>query len=89
VLTALKVLAKGLSLRKTADLLQVRPETLRHWLARLLEHSEAVNRRLLQAPGISPAELDALWQSVQQGTLRQRAVLCRQRSGWRQGWSTD
>jgi hypothetical protein len=58
------------------------------WLIRMSAHSEAVNRQLINELGATEAELNALWDFVKHGKLRQRAIDWRKRCGWRQGWDT-
>lgn len=88
IISGLKLLAKGLPIRKASQLLGLKADTLRAWLARMAEQSEAVNRRLVNERGVTEAELASLWNSVRQGELRQRGILWRKTCGWRQGWDT-
>lgn len=87
---SLRLLAKGISVRKAAQMLSIKPDTLRHWLALALMvgKSEAINERLAQERGISEAELARLWDFVKQDALKDRAILWRKRCGWRQGWES-
>jgi len=87
VISTLKLLAKGITLRKAAEIMEKKPDTLKQWLFRMAGRSEAVNQRLLRELGVSRSELDALWQTVRQNELRRRAVLWRKKCGWRQNWN--
>ena len=86
VISALKLLTKGISVRKAAEILDVKSDTLRHWLALMVEKSDAVNRMLAREIGISDSELAALWDFVKQDALRDRAILWRKKCGWKKGW---
>jgi len=81
VLLALKLLVKGMSLRGVADVLEVKLDTVRHWLKIAAEHSEKVNEMLLKDLKVSQVELDALWTFVKKKSLRKRAILWREKSG--------
>lgn len=81
VLLALKLLVKGMTLRGVAEVLEVKLDTVRHWLQVAAEHSERVNEELLKELKVSQVELDALWTFVKKNDLRQRALLWRARSG--------
>lgn len=81
VLLALKLLVKGMTLRGVAEVLQVKLDTVRHWLRLAAEHSERINEILLKELKVSQVELDALWTFVKKNDLRQRAILCRAKSG--------
>jgi transposase-like protein len=64
VMLALKLLVKGMPLRGVADVLEVKLDTVRRWLAVAAEHSEQLNERLLRELKVSQVELDALWSFV-------------------------
>lgn len=81
VLLALKLLVKGMPLRGVAEVLEVKLDTVRHWLKVAAAQSEKVNNLLLRELKISQVELDALWTFVKKNSLRQRAILWRGRSG--------
>ncbi len=88
VISAVKLLAKGISVRKAAQMLGVKPDTLRHWLTVIADNPEAIGQRLIQEPGMSESELAALWSFVKEDALRRRAILWRKRCGWRRGWES-
>ena len=81
VLLALKLLVKGMTLRGVAEVLEVKLDTVRHWLQLASEHSERVNEVLLKELKVSQVELDALWTFVKKNAPRQRAILWRAKSG--------
>lgn len=81
VLLALKLLVKGMPLRGVADVLDVKLDTVRHWLRIAAEHSEKVNEMLFKELKVSQVELDALWTFVKKNALRQRAMLWKEKSG--------
>lgn len=81
VLLALKLLVKGMPLRGIANVLEVKLDTVRHWLKVGAEHSEKVNEMLLKELKVSQVELDALWTFVKKNSLRQRAILWKEKSG--------
>ena len=87
VVSAVKLLAKGITVRKAAQMLNVKPDTLRRWLTLIADNPEAINQTLIREPGMSEAELATLWDSVKENALKQRAILWRKRCGWRQGWN--
>ena len=65
VLTALKMIPKGMSLRGAAEVLEVKLDTVRRWLSRAAEHSEEANKALMKDLVVSKVELDELWTFVQ------------------------
>lgn len=81
VLLALKLLVKGMPLRGVADVLEVKLDTVRHWLKVAAGHCEQVNDILLKELKVSQVELDALWTFVKKNSLRQRAMLWKGKSG--------
>lgn len=81
VLMALKLLVKGMPLRGVADLMEVKLDTVRHWLRVAAEHSEQVNDLLLKELKVSQVELDALWSFVKKNDLKRRANLWKEKSG--------
>lgn len=81
VLMALKLLVKGMPLRGVAEVMEVKLDTVRHWLKVAAAQSEAVNSLLLRELKVSQIELDALWTFVKKKQLRQRADLWKERSG--------
>jgi len=83
---ALKLLVKGMPLRGVAEVMEVKLDTVRHWLKVAAAQSEAVNSLLLRELKVSQIELDALWTFVKKKRLRQRAILWRARSGSGSVW---
>jgi len=68
VLMALKLLVKGLSLRGTAEVLEVKLDTVRNWLRRAAQHSAAVNHMLIRDLRLSQVQVDELWTFVKKNT---------------------
>jgi len=64
VITAMKLLFKGMSLRAIADVLGVKLDTVRGWLHRGAEHVEEINDILMKETNVSKVELDELWTFV-------------------------
>jgi transposase-like protein len=81
VLMAIKLLVKGMPLRGVAEVLEVKLDTVRHWLKVAAEQSEKIDALLMKELKVSPIELDALWSFVKKNSLRQRAILWRARFG--------
>ncbi len=79
VITAIKLLAKGLSIRGAAKTLEVRLNTVRHWLKIAAEQSEKIDALLINDPNVTKTELDILWAFVKNNSLRRRANSCRRR----------
>lgn len=61
---ALKLLVKGMPLRGVAEVLEVKLDTVRHWLKVAAEQSEKVDALLMRELKVSQVELDALWSFV-------------------------
>jgi transposase-like protein len=68
VLMALKLLVKGLSLRGTSEVLEVKLDTVRNWLRRAAQHSAAVNHILVRDLRLSQVQVDELWTFVKKNT---------------------
>ncbi|MBW2147809.1 MAG: hypothetical protein JRG73_18460 [Deltaproteobacteria bacterium] len=81
VLMALRLLVKGMPLRGVAEVMEVKPDTVRHWLRVAAEHSEQINSLMLRELKVSRVELDALWSFVEKNDLRRRALLWKAKSG--------
>lgn len=74
MMRALKMVLKGLSIRATAEIMEVHLDTVRAWLRRAAEHSEEVNQVLLKEMTVSKVELDELWTFVQKKQFREWAA---------------
>lgn len=68
VLLALRLLVRGLSLRGTAEVLEVKLDTIRRWLRAAAAHSEAVSHALLRELHLSQVQVDELWTFVEKNT---------------------
>jgi len=83
---ALRLLVKGMPLRGVADVMEVKLDTVRHWLRVAAEQSEEVSTMLVRELKVTQVELDALWSFVKKNDLRRRAKLWRERSGSALPW---
>jgi hypothetical protein len=77
----LKLLVKGMPLRGIGEVLEVKLDTVRHWLQLAAAQSEKVDALLLRELKVSQIELDALWTFVKKNSLRQRATLWKAKHG--------
>ena len=68
VILALKMIVHKNSIRGTAEMLGVKPDTVSKWLRRAAEHSREVNEVLMREPDVSKVELDELWTIIQKKT---------------------
>lgn len=68
VLMALKLLIKGLSLRGAAEVMGVKLDTIRNWLRKAAQHTEAVNQILVRNLRLSQVQVDELWTFVKKNT---------------------
>jgi len=68
VLLGLRLLAEGLGLRGTARVLEVKLDTVRHWLRVAAQHSDQVSRSLLRDLKCSQVQVDELWTFVKKNT---------------------
>ena len=64
VLQALVMLAKGMTLRGTAEVLHTKLDTIRYWLQLAAEQAEKVSEHLMRDFHVTKAELDELWTFV-------------------------
>lgn len=71
MLLALKLILKGMSLRGIADVLSVKLDTVRRWLASAAQHSDEINKIMMKDLNISKVELDELWTFVQKKEYRE------------------
>lgn len=81
VIMAIKLLVKGMPLRGVAEVLEVKLDTVRHWLRVAAKQSEKIDALLMKELKVSQVELDALWTFVKKNSLRQRAKLWRAKHG--------
>jgi transposase-like protein len=83
VLQALAMLAKGMTLRGTAEVLHTKLDTIRYWLQLAAEQAEKVSEHLMKDFHVTKAELDELWTFVKKKSLHQRAIhLKKAKGGW-------
>jgi transposase len=64
------MIVKGMSLRGTAEILEVKLDTVRGWLQKAAEHSEEVDKVLIKELNVDKVELDELWTFVQKKQFR-------------------
>ena len=70
VFLALKMILKGMNLRSTAEILEVKLDTVRRWLAISADHCEKVNEVLMKELDVTKVELDELWTYVKKKRIR-------------------
>lgn len=75
VLMALKLLIKGMPLRSVAEILQVKRDTVRHWLKIAVAEKERIDTLLRKELKVPQASLDSLWDFAESNKLRRRAAL--------------
>lgn len=61
---ALRLVVKGLSLRGTAEVLEVKLDTVRRWLRRAAQHADAVRRTLVTELTLSQGQVEERWTFV-------------------------
>jgi transposase-like protein len=71
VFLALKMILKGMNLRSTAEILDVKLDTVRRWLKIASEHSKEVNKVLMKNLDVGKVELDELWTFVKKKRIRE------------------
>jgi len=81
VFTALKMIVSGTSLRKTAEILGVKLDTVRRWLKIAADHSEKVNKVLMKDLKVDKVELDELWTFVKKKRFRAWAAKRKNKDG--------
>lgn len=82
ILMGLKMILKGMSLRGVADVLNVKLDTVRRWLQKASEHSEEVNKVLLNEINVDKVELDELWTFVQKKRFREWDMNQKKKDGY-------
>lgn len=70
VLLGLEMILHGMPLRKVADILHVKLDTVRGWLSQSAEHAEKVNEALVKRINVERVELDELWTFVRKKNFR-------------------
>jgi len=81
VFLALKMILKGMNLRSTAEILEVKLDTVRRWLKIAAEHSEEVNKVLMKNLDVDKVELDELWTFVKKKRIRQWTAQAKMKDG--------
>ncbi len=75
ILMALKLLVKGMPIREVADVLNVKRDTVRHWLKVASENSDKIDPILMKQIKVSQAGLDDLWAIAKNSALRKRSAM--------------
>ncbi|KZX16802.1 hypothetical protein MBCUT_05210 [Methanobrevibacter cuticularis] len=78
---ALKMILKGTTLRGTAEILEVKLDTVRRWLSIAADHSEKVNKVLMKDLNVDKVELDELWTFVKKKRFRKWAANQKKKDG--------
>lgn len=68
VLLALRLIAEGLGLRGTARVLEVKPDTVRGWVAAAAKHCDETSQMLIRNLKLSSVQVDELWTFVKKNT---------------------
>ncbi len=77
---ALKLLVNGMSLTGVADAMNVKFETVRHWLKVVSGQRGKIDGQLIKKLNVSQAQLDTLWAYISDNSLRKRAILLKKKS---------
>jgi len=75
------MILKGMGLRKTAEIMGVKPDTVRRWIDRAAKHSEEVNKVLMKYIEVDKLELDELWTFVQKKQFRKWSMDQKKKDG--------
>ena len=70
VVLSLKLILQGMSLRAVSNVLGVKLDTVRSWLAKSSSHAQQVNDVLVKEINVSRVELDELWSFVRKKKFR-------------------
>jgi transposase-like protein len=70
ILLGLEMVLHGMALRKVAEVLHVKLDTVRCWLTQASEHAEKVNDALVKRIHVERVELDELWTFVRKKNFR-------------------
>lgn len=70
VLLGLEMVLRGMALRDVAEVVHVKLDTVRGWLAQAAEHAEKVNDALVKRVHVKRVELDELWTFVRKKNFR-------------------
>ncbi|MDR2461812.1 MAG: hypothetical protein LBD05_01245 [Mycoplasmataceae bacterium] len=82
VFLALKMILKGMTLRGTAEILEVKLDTVRRWLSIAADHSEMVNKLLMKELNVDKVELDELWTFVKKKRFHEWAAIQKKKDGF-------
>ena len=62
---ALKMSMKGMSIEAIADVLEIKPASVKRWLVRAAEQCDKVNDNMMKNVEVSRIEMDELWVIIQ------------------------
>ncbi len=79
ILLAFQFLVDGVPLRDIAERVEVKLDTIRHWLRVAATQRDKWDTLLLKKIRVTQDKLDTLWSFVEDNSLRQRAAIWRAR----------
>ena len=62
---ALKMSMKGMSIEAIADVLEIKPASIKRWLARAAEQCDKVNDNMMKNLDVPKIEMDEIWVIIQ------------------------
>lgn len=74
IIAVLNLLIKGMSLTGTANVMKVKFDTVRRWLAIAAGQRGKIDAMLIEKLKVSQSELDSLWAHISEDSLRKRAI---------------
>jgi len=81
VFLAIKMILKGMNLRSTAEILDIKLDTVRRWLQISSKHCDEVNNVLMKELDVEKVELDELWTYVKKKRIREWTALQKTKDG--------
>ena len=81
VILALKLILHGMSLRAVSNVLEVKLDTVRSWLAKSAAHAQQVNDVLVKEIKVTRVELDELWSFVRKKNFHAWHKIKKERMG--------
>lgn len=74
VVSALKMVIKGMSIEAIADVLEIQSATVSNWLFRAAKQCEKVNDELMKDLNFSKVEMDELWVIIEKKLLLEQKM---------------
>lgn len=74
VVSALKMVMKGMSIEAIADVLEIQSATVSNWLFRAAKQCEKVNDELMKDLNVSKVEMDELWVIIEKKLLLEQKM---------------